>query len=122
MIEEADFSALERLCRLESEADALTKRIETEGVLVIDKNGDSRRSPAVMALGSLSQIIEALKRNLALGGYYRLRIVGEKKVGREAKRPPSVMDLIPNGRYSRLSEEERAEWHAEMDKRRHNSG
>lgn len=74
MLHEADYSALARLCILEAEAGKLAQQIAKEGVIRVDKNGDERRSPALMALANTSQIIEAMKKSLALGAFYRHRI------------------------------------------------
>jgi P27 family predicted phage terminase small subunit len=79
MFIEADHAALHRLCVLEVQAGKLTQQIETEGVLQQDRDGTTRRNPALMALSNLSQIIESLKRSLSLGGYYRHRIGEERK-------------------------------------------
>lgn len=117
MFLEADLSALERLCRLEVQADAMTAQLEREGLVIADRDGTQRRHPALMALQNVSTIVEALKRSLALGAFFRHRI-GTPAQAEETKRPPSVLDLRPNGRYSRMSEEEKAEWHRTMDERR----
>lgn len=79
MLLQADTAALERLCVLEVQAAKLVSQIEAEGVLYKDRDGDTRRNPALMALANLSQIVEGLKRSLALGGYYRHRIGEERK-------------------------------------------
>lgn len=92
MLHEADYSALARLCILEDEAGKLAQQVSNDGAIRVDKNGDERRSPALMALANASQIIEALKRSLALGGYYRHRIAGEKQDSEAEK--PGIMHLV----------------------------
>jgi len=87
MLDVADYAALARLCILEAEAGKLAQQIAKEGVIRVDKNGDERRSPTIMALANTSQIIEALKKSLAIGGFYRCRI-GEKQ---EEEKPLSPL-------------------------------
>lgn len=74
LILESDLSALERLCRIEAQCDDLVTQIEKEGATKTDKNGDTRRSAAVMTLNNLTAIAESLKRSLALGAFFRHRI------------------------------------------------
>ncbi len=93
MFIEADYAALARLCILEAEAGKLAQQIAKEGVIRTDKNGDERRSPALMALANTSQIIEALKRSLALGAYFRHRI-GEPV--KEEKPKSALMQMRRN--------------------------
>ena len=103
MFIEADHAALHRLCVLEVQAGKLTQQIETEGVLQQDRDGTTRRNPALMALSNLSQIIESLKRSLSLGGYYRHRIGEERK----EEKPRSTLCL--GGYYRHRIGEERKE-------------
>ena len=88
MLVEADLAALERLCRLEVQSALLLAQIEVEGVIIKDRDGTQRRNPALMALQGISQIIEGLKRSLAIGGYYRHRIEGKEV---EQARPKSAL-------------------------------
>lgn len=94
MFVEADCSALERLCILEIQADALTAQIAAEGATYTDSKQEQRRSPALMALLNVSQLIESLKRSLAIGGYYRTRI-GEAR--KEEKPKSALMALRKTG-------------------------
>ncbi len=92
MFVDADLAALERLCSLEAMADALTVQVAQEGATSKDRDGTERRNPKLMALAQLGQMIEALKRSLAVGAYYRHRI-GEKEP--EAKKTLSpLMQII----------------------------
>lgn len=77
MLENCDHSALARLCVLEAEADRLAADIAKNGPLAKDRDGQERRSPALLALGNINGIIADLKRSLSLGAYFRHRI-GEK--------------------------------------------
>ncbi len=91
MFADADRAALERLCVLEVQAGKLALQIETEGVLQQDRDGTTRRNPALMALQGISQIIEGLKRSLSIGAYYRHRI-GEAVIKEPTK--PSILSLM----------------------------
>ena len=92
MLHEADYSALARLCILEDEAGKLAQQILNDGAIRVDKNGDERRSPALIALANVSQVTEALKRSLALGGYYRTRIAQGKQDA--VAETPGIMHLV----------------------------
>lgn len=88
MLVDADLSALERLCTLEAICDDLTVKIAREGATSKDRDGTERRNPKLMALAQLGQMVESLKRSLAVGAYYRHRI-GEKEEPK--KKPKSVL-------------------------------
>lgn len=88
MLVDADLSALERLCTLEAICDDLTVKIAREGATSKDRDGTERRNPKLMALAQTQQMVESLKRSLAIGAYYRHRI-GEKEEPKE--KPKSVL-------------------------------
>ena len=84
----ADLAALERLCRLEVQAQVLTTKIENEGIVIEDRDGTQRRHPGLIALTNVSGIIEALKKSLAIGAFFRYRIEGKEPV---SERQPSAL-------------------------------
>jgi P27 family predicted phage terminase small subunit len=92
MLEKADLSALERLCRLEASADELTAKITDEGALYKDRDGDERRHPALLALNTISGIVDSLKRSLSIGAYYRHRIKGSGK--EQESETPGIMHMV----------------------------
>jgi phage terminase small subunit len=71
LLTEADLPSLERISLLEVEAEKLLKQISEEGATITDKNGDQRRSGAVMALANLSDQIGKLKKVMRIGAEYR---------------------------------------------------
>lgn len=93
MLDNADLSALERLCRLEAAADTLTAKISAEGPLYKDRDGDERRHPALLALNTISTIVDSLKKSLSIGAYYRHRIKGGPAAEAEAE-TPGIMHLV----------------------------
>lgn len=97
MLDDADLSALERLCRLEVQADALLAQIEQDGAVVADRDGTKRRSPLLMALQNVSGIVEGLKRSLAIGGYYRHRIGEQQQEEKPLSPLLALMKRPPTG-------------------------
>ena len=105
MLHDCDLAALERLCRLEVQADALLSQIEREGAIVADRDGTQRRNPALMALQNISGIVEGLKRSLAIGAYYRHRI-GEQPQEEKPKSPLMALMNKPRTPYRPPNEDE----------------
>lgn len=89
VFQECDKSALERLVRLEAQAEQLTRQLEVEGAVTQDRDGTTRRNPALMALQSVSKLCDDLKKSLSLGAILR------GKVGTPPAKPrgPSILDL-----------------------------
>lgn len=73
LLTRADVPNIERLALLEVEAERLLKQIGEEGATVTDKNGDQRRTAAVMALSNFSDQINKIKKALIISPEYRAK-------------------------------------------------
>jgi hypothetical protein len=83
-----DMAAIENVCKLQHEAARLLDDITLRGATITTKDGE-QRNPSLIALNTVTAIIDRELKRLAIGNNHRQKI-GSKL---QEKRKPSILDL-----------------------------